>query len=532
MFNSRLSPFSSPARTSLRSWLLRHLTLGLCLLLLPAVAGATYNPWPEEDVSVVPVGKTAKSYLLLSAEQPLTLLLTGPGQLSGFARTHYLDGETAAKEGRLIVLGIPDQPATLNLSFQPSSKGMYADSRDGQPSGGRKFSVELPAGEHRIELRGDCVDGSDMFVILYYNGPPQPDSATRMTPVVAALPEQPKQKASLFTWRKKFNLDSIYDSNFLSHPDDYLAEWRRGEDPEQYAGMNTDDDFVLAPAFDTELRRQFFSMGQTRLRAKFTYWRYLSNPIKNNMEFDYYLRQFLSKYRSLEFVYIYCPEQFIRHMKDREPYTDSEAESTYREFRFTKNVFSLAYRDRFHKRVSVKFLFEKNFRYYNKFFVENVMNCWEVRGTLYYKAHKRLNCSFDYSYEYGLARARDSVEETFEISDDSDGTYHRDLYRVGLTWSPMFLRPFVRKVDVSGLLMLYWYPTEFRTLFEDPYHFSRKDTVYKLTLSVERKLSSVLTAKVGTRFTERIIDSPWPGDITLDKEYTKYRVWLSLSYKL
>ncbi|MFH1841881.1 MAG: hypothetical protein ABIF77_01625 [bacterium] len=532
MFNSRLSPFPPFAAAIVRSRQLRRLSLGLCLLLLPAVAGANYNPWPEEDVSVVPVGKSAKSYLLLAADQPLTMLLTGPGQLSGFARVHYADGETAAKEGRLIVLGVPDQPATLNLSFQPSSKGLYADSRDGAPSGGQKFSLELTAGEHRVELRGDCVGGSDIFVILYYDGLPQPDSASRMIPVVAALPEQPEQKPPLFTWNKKFGLDSIYDSNFLGHPDDYLAEWRRGDEPEQYAGMNTDDDFILAPSFDMELRRQFVSLGQTRLRAKYTYWRYFSNPIKNNMEFDYYLRQFLSKYRSLELTYIYCPEQYIRHMKDREPYTDSEAPSLYREFRFTKNAFGIAYRDRWHPRVSVKLMYEKNLRYYNQFFIENDMDCWEVRGTLYLKAHKRLNCSFDYSYEYAVARARDTVEETFENADDSDGTYYRDLYRIGLTWTPRFLRPFVNRVDVSGLLMLYWYPTEFRTLFEDPYHFSRKDTVYKLTFSMERTLSKVLSAEVGTRFTERIIDSPWPGDITLDKEYTKYRVWLSLTYKL
>jgi hypothetical protein len=191
----------------------------------------------------------------------------------------------------------------------------------------------------------------------------------------------------------------------------------------------------------------------------------------------------------------------------------------------------LTYRHRISKSFSGKLILENNQRFYNKPFLENDIDAWEVRGTFYWRPHRHWNFSTDYSFEKATARATDSVGEIPEFSDDSDGSYKRDLYRLGITWKSPFLKKFVERIDLSGLLMIYWFTTD-KDLFEDPYHAGRKDTVYKVTLGARRKLSQEITANVGWRFTERSVESPWPGDITLDKDYSKYRVWLGLTYEL
>ncbi len=504
---------------------LRTLPILLAALLAAAPAGAArYEPQPQQTPTLVPVGTTAKQYLLLGSE-PLTFRLLGPGELSGYARAHFAAEETAAKEGRVILMGLPGVPATVNLEFKPSRKGGYADGRDGRPSSGRRLAWQVPEGEHVVEIRGDCPDGADIFVVLYYDGPPQPG----VKPAVAA-PAKKKSSRSRYSFHQKVGLDFIYDTNFLGNSDDYLADWHAGIDPEKFI-MNTEDDLVLAPSIDLEVRRQFFACGQTRLRAKIKHWEYLSNPIKNNMEFNYYLRQYVGKGRSLEFSYFYSPEQYIRQLGDREPYTPAEDPSKVLQFRFTKNVLALTYRHKFNKKLSGTLILESNLRYYNQPFIENDVNCKEVRSVLYWSFHKRWRLQADYCYEFAAARARDTVEETIPTSDDSDGTYHRDLYRLGFRWKPPFLKKIVSQIDLSGLLMLYYYPTD-KSLFEDPFHAGRFDKVYKVTFEVRRKLSKDLSAKLGTRYTERTVDSPWPGDITLDKDYTKHRVWVSFTYNL
>ena len=102
---------------------------------------------------------------------------------------------------------------------------------------------------------------------------------------------------------------------------------------------------------------------------------------------------------------------------------------------------------------------------------------------------------------------------------------------MGLTWEPRFLRPWIERIDVVGLLMLYWYTTD-KALFEDPYHSGRKDSNYRLSLEVRRGVGRKLTVRLGTFFTERAVDSPWPGDVALDKDFTKQRYWLRLDYDL
>ncbi len=76
----------------------------------------------------------------------------------------------------------------------------------------------------------------------------------------------------------------------------------------------------------------------------------------------------------------------------------------------------------------------------------------------------------------------------------------------------------------------YYYTTS-KSLAQDPYHAGRRDMFYKGTIEVRRKLAKPLTLKLATRRTERVVDSPWEGDITTDKDFTQWLYWFSLSYR-
>lgn len=524
-------------------WCLTGAILAVGLMLAAPATAARYSPVPNGNPTIIQIGASAKTYYRLSATEPLMIVLVGPGELSGYARAHFAAGETETKDGRLILLGTPAVPATRGLSFKPSAKSTYTDARDGRPSGGRRFAWQLPAGEHTVELRGECAGGADILVTLYYDGPPQPASVAAAVAPTASRPAKKKSKAR-FTWRNSFDFDVIYDSNFLSSSDDDLDEWRaqgerhNGSHDERYNDihldkfrMKTSDDMVLAPNLRLEIRRKFFDFGQTRLRGKFSHWQYVNNPIKNNHQFDFYLRQYLAPGRSIELSYFYAPEQYIRELKDLEPFEPQEDPTVYKGFRFTKNVLGVTFRQKLSKRFSGKLLYERNLRYYNQAFIENDINAWEIRGTLYVKLHKRWNLSVDYSYEDAQARGIDEIDEIIVSGDNSDGSYLRDLFRLGITWKPTFLRPVVDQIDLSGLLMLYYY-TATKQPFDDRFHVGRKDNVYKLTLALKRKLNKTITADLGARFTERTLNSPWPDVVAIDKAYTKYRIWLGLTYKL
>jgi hypothetical protein len=208
-----------------------------------------------------------------------------------------------------------------------------------------------------------------------------------------------------------------------------------------------------------------------------------------------------------------------------------EDPSLYKSFCFTKNTLALTYRQRLSRALSTKLILENNLRYYNRPFLENDIDAWEVRGVVYWNMHKRWRLQLDYSYEDGRALGLDEIGETIKNSDNSDASYTRDLFRLGVTWKPNLPYRLVDSVGLSGLLMLYYYSTE-KDLFADPYHSGRKDQVTKLTIELRRKLSKLISADWGIRFTQRTVDSPWPGDVALDKDYDKYRTWLGLTYKL
>ncbi len=475
-----------------------------------------------DPVQQVPIGKDGKLYLAIG-HKTVGFPVHGPGKITGYARVSLPTDDPSQVSGHLFLQGIPGAPTDFPLTFRPSRRASWGDSRPGVPSGGRKFTVEVPEGEFSLELNSLVPSGDPMLVILYYDGPGQPNLPSSKTKT------KTKPKKSRFSWVGHAAVDVIYNDNILSNSPGYNEDFISGSYPWKFIN-ETKDDLIIAPALDLETRARLVSWGQSRLKFKVKRWMYARNPIKTNTDFHFYLRQYFGKAQSLELYFHFAPEQYIRQLSDRTPLDDPDAPSKWQEFRFQRNVWNATWRQKISKKVSAKILYEENYRYYNQPFLENDITAWEIRGNLAWKMSKVLTLNLDYSYEDAQGRAVDEVGETPDESNNSDASYARDLYRVGLDIKHRSLKKFFDRISLSFLFMDYYYTTT-KSLADDPFHAGRRDMFYKGTVEVRRKLAKPLTLKLAVRRTERVVDSPWEGDITTDKDFTQWLYWISLNYR-
>ncbi len=512
------------------TWLPRSATvLGLftvgMILSGPDVAFGSAVLLPLDQVEQVPIGKTQKLYLTVG-DKGIRVPVTGPGVIRGFVRIAFPDGKVGPVDGLLDLSGVPGLTTRNIFEFTPSSKSSWGDDRPGTPSGGRKFSVEVPEGEYILELVGRVPGGDPLLILMYYDGPPQPHLAGKEAQV-AAKPKKKVKKAVTFLGHATF--DVIYNDNILSNSPGYNDDFMSGNYPWKFIN-GTQDDLIVAPSFDIQARARLISWGQSRLKFKVKYWRYARNPVKTNTDFHFYYRQYFGLSQSLELYFHFSPEQYIRQLSDRSPLNDPDLDIDWTEFRFQRNVWNATWRQRISRKFSAKVLYEENYRYYNQPFMENDITAWEVRGNVTYKMSRVFTWNLDYSYEDAQGRGFDELGETPETSDNSDPSYERDLYRIGVDIRYGPFKKLVDRIGLSFLFMDYYYTTQ-KSLAQDPYHAGRRDMFYKGTVEVRRRLSKPLTLKFAVRRTERVVDSPWEGDITTDKDFTQWLYWTSMSYR-
>lgn len=501
----------------------RSIVFGLLLFAAAATAEAVTPLLPEQGGVVVPVGSGSdmKDYLLIGVEG-VEFHLSGPGDLAGWARGHFDEDEDGAKARRLIFAGVPGIAGADTFEFKPSSSSEYGDDKAGRPSGGRKVSPRrLPAGSYTLRLRAP--DGPVMVRLdwepEFVEGGIQPAGAAA----------KPREKSP---WKTSatVGLETIYDDNFLRYSDDYLDQFYSGAYPYKFQ-IERKDSHILAPSISVYAQRKFWDAGNTRFSFKFKTWQYVQGSIKSNMSFDYSVRQFFSGGKSLEFGYAYAPEQYIRELSDRSPLVPPSDPLVWEEFRYTRNVFDLTWRQPLHKDLDLRLAGTRSLRYYNQPFMENDIKDLGLRATLVWDAHRDWRLTFDYGYTDAPARGADEVGETIENSNDSDPSFNRDLYQVDATWSPRWAEPFFEKVGLRGQYQVYWF-TSAKELLDDPYHVGRIDRMKMIQLTFDRTLPGDVDMEIGVRYTVRTVESPWEGDIAEDKDFNQRRYWIGLTYKL
>lgn len=360
---------------------------------------------------------------------------------------------------------------------------------------------------------------------------------TTATPAAAApaarkrAAAKPKAAPKPAGWdvRGAATVSLIYNDNVLGASTDDIDAFESGSYPFKFAHQSTDD-LVVAPGLDLEARRDLFALGQTRVRVRAKRWMYANNPIKTNTDLDFFLRQYVGRRQSLELYLHASPFQYIRHLSDRSPLVDPATPLAWEAFRFQRNIWNLTWRQTVSRKVSATLVFERNFRYYNREFMENDIAAWELRGSLSWTVSPAVSLSGDYSYEDGNGRGIDQVGEVPGNSDNSDPSYERDLYRLGVDLTLPQLARYVDGIGLTFLFMDYYYTAQ-GPLVDDPYHVGRRDLNYKYTLELERKLSRDVTLRVATRRSSRTVESPWEGDLATDKAFVQWQTWVDLAYR-
>lgn len=496
------------------------LLVGSCLLIDAARAqsGRSYIPQPSAEITPIVIG--GRDYLILD-DAPVVYSLTGPGTLLGYARLGYEPGETGVRSATLVLRGIADRTIRIPLDFRPGrGDAAWDDGRPGRPSGGRKFEVYVPAGVWTVTLSGVQQDPGLMAAIVYYDGPAQTRTGAPRRGTAGPSP-----------WRidRSVGIEFIYDNNILALSPDYRDDFVYGRQPDRFR-IATYDDLIIAPSLDISANRRFFDWGNTRLRFRVKHWRYTHNPLKTNTDYDWYVRQFFRGGKSLELNYHFSPEQYVRQLGDREPFSDTTLSVEQHAFGFTRNYGTVQWRHSVNRTFSYSLIINYKRRFYNQRFIENDIEAWEFRGQVGCRLHRRLRLTFDYSFEPAKGRAVDTVGQTHETSTASDPTHVRDLYRLGFFWTTRWARPVFDSFDGSLLVMDYHF-TSTKSLFDDPYHVGRRDVLTRATVRFRRRITPTTRIYAGFRYSERVVDSPWPGDITLDKDYTQQRYSVGIDYQ-
>jgi len=504
------------------------------LLLLSAVGASAFDLLPSKaGKSVILVrGDSEKAYFSL-AKSGLTIPLQGPGELSGWVKMTVPPGKETAS-GDLELSGVPGIPKSLDFKFKASDKDHIKDAADKVVSGGKKIGFSIPKGKHHLKIKGDA----RMMLILYYDGPEQPLPKERRQSAKRARAER---KPSPWKFSGSFNLNLNYDDNIIHYSPDLIDEFADGpymawyisesEESELEFGkyrVRTVDDLIVTPTLDLTAQRKIISWGNTRLRAKFNYSRYLYNPIKDVRSLTLYFRQYLpGSGQSVEVSYRYTPEKYIRELTDTGPYEVVDGSRPWVGFRFASNDLSFNYRHRVHKKLFLTITLEDVHRFYNQPFLEQDLVENEIIGRGDYSLAKNWRLSLIYGTARGWTRRHDTVVESPLDSDDNDNSYTQDRYRFDLRWRPD--KFFFDTINLRYQLRIAYF-TSPKSLWDDPFHVGRKDVYDTLRLSLDREISKKIDGSLSFDYTKRTLHSPYTGDISEGMDYGNFQVWLDLTY--
>ncbi len=530
----------------------------LVLLALTATSAGAYQLDPEDTsrgraIERAGIGSPGDFKDYLRIDTPCPLRIKGPGTLTFYVRAHIPPGEdeTTCAVSLKGLEGFPTQRWTLDLEASGSS--VYADGRPGAPTSGGKVTLAVPTGTHGITVTASAGNGAPVHAVFYYDGPP------------LDAPGRKAKRPSPWSFDGDITLGTVYDDNVCRYSHDMLNIFQSGLEPHKFAITNKED-VVLNTAVQVEATRRIVRGKRTRLRFRYQRWDYVENAIKDNDEFQLRLRQYVHGSNFMQFTYTYAPDNYIKELGDREPFLSrSTTDYEYFHFYITRNAYDLDYYWRPARWIRLMFLGGHVQRFYNRRFLENDMTEWNA-GIEPEARYGRFYFRLRFGYHHVKTRSYDTLGETFDISDDNDGSYETDAYRVRLTYRPKrspygpgawgrglgvvpgFVRHLASWID-RGLILLktdniyfqYDYYRRFytskRTLADDPLHVGRFDQQFQpRVVWTSDPLWNRMSLEAGWRYTDKRAKSP-AGDIGEDdpseeKDYIGTRVWLQATRPL
>ncbi len=163
---------------------------------------------------------------------------------------------------------------------------------------------------------------------------------------------------------------------------------------------------------------------------------------------------------------------------------------------------------------------EYQLNYYDINFLEYDQEQWSLGG--YLRWDGKIYAKGGYRYTESVSQAIDTKGENPETSEESDGSYDEDrfYFRLG--------RDFGRfDAYLSGTYYLRYYTSE--KGYDDPIHYTRKDTYRSLGLDVGYDLGKVeLGLDIG--FSDRDADSEINPDLPMLRDYEAFEAGIYIEY--
>jgi hypothetical protein len=542
----------------------------IALLVVAAPVRAAFEPVVPDSLDggrprpaiVIGAAESARPYYRLDRGGcPLTL--EGPGTLRVFVRADVPSGSDAPDSAWIALdglIGFAQQRWALALSA-PLSSAYPGGARRGRPTSAERITLIVPAGRNRLLVSGTSDIGEAVYAAFTFERivlpPPEPVVAA---PAPAETPRRAPAKASprkpVWALSSDLGVAFIYDDNILRLSDTQIDQFRRNENPPQWA-ITTYDDMILDATLEGAVARTLLFGKATALRLRYERWQYARNDIKTNEEFEVRARQTVRRADYLEASYLYAPPGYIKELSDRPPFLPLAVPRVYDHFLITKNQFTLTYRWRANPWLALRLIGGRVLRFYNQPFLENDLWEWNARvaGDATWG---RFTTTAHYAYASDKARGVDETGETIPTGDNgSDGSYAKDWYRLQLAYRPKAApyRPAAPSVPqriaaladaglvrarTASLTLAFDYQRQFYTsqlpLAIDALHVGRLDQVRQIqlvwtSLPVWRKV----TLEAGWRYTKRTAKGPGSligEDPSEEKDYTGSRYWLAFATPL
>jgi hypothetical protein len=476
---------------------------------------------PEGDVETAWVlsGGDTKEYFLVSGDEAVELEIEGPGTLKIYFRAHYPTKTADLTTLTAQITGVKKvKDPTVQVQVKRSSSAQYDDDRGGRPSAGGKVEWEIPKGTHRAMITAKASTGEPVYGIFYYSGGRQiPAGRHSYGPI---------------TWKGKAYFGFVYDDNPIHYSPEDLYEFQMHENPDKFE-IVTEDDLILNPKFTlyAYYSTPWFKK-ETEFRFRFNGWRYTSNHIKHNESLFFLVRQKVRKSDYFEVFFQYNPEQYIRSFKNRDPFISRySADLEYTHFLYTRNELEFGYRYTVNKTLAVKPSIRRQWKYYNRPFMNNDLWVWAYRLDSFVRISKRWRSTVRYELQVVESRGYNTTEEDRLNSNDSNSDHQADKYQFVLqyrppkSWSGRWYGPSKIEWDVDHSVSYYTSP---KPIWDDPIHVGRKDTQWAGEMSMVFPFVGKTTMELAYKYSRRRVISPYTGEFIGDeKDYDSNRMWVA-----
>lgn len=362
----------------------------------------------------------------------------------------------------------------------------------------------------------------------------EPKSVTtpKKTSADKSSKKKTKKKKPPVQFSGEFALRIVYDDNIIHYSDDDLEEFTSTLNEGKFS-ITQAGDWIIRPRLVFSAKSAALTGKTLEARLTLSSWRYVENDVKNNESYTLLLKHPGWGKDNFQLTLYKAPFYYIRHFKHRGPYDAQSTPLEYTPFEITSNSATLKYWRRYSKKFDATLRVGRSVRFYNQEFMENDVWEWNFGALASYRISSPFKVSFEYLYSTVNARAANQVGETTENSDDGDGSYERDSYKISTYYYPKGAIPGISNISMKGQYQVYYFTSE-KDPYEDDFHVGRKDKIYRFeTTWATGKLWGPVSLEGGYRYTERTSSAPGGGDdaaIGEDKDYTDNRFWTGANY--